>query len=94
MFEAKQMGALNIGFSQNILKDNGTLRFSVRDIFHTQGFRAISKYGNVDVNIQEKNDSRVATIGFTYRFSKGKVNGPKKRANSSGDEQSRVGGGN
>lgn len=94
VFEAKPMGALNIGFSQNILKDKGTLRFTVRDILYTQGFRAISKYGNVDVNINENNDSRVATIGFTYRFSKGKVNGPKRRGNSSNDEQSRVGGGN
>jgi hypothetical protein len=94
VFEAKPMGALNVGFSQNILKDKGTLRLTVRDVFYTQGFRATSKYGNVDVNIQEKNDSRVATIGFTYRFSKGKVNGPKKRANSSSDEQNRVGGGN
>jgi outer membrane receptor protein involved in Fe transport len=94
VFEAKQMGALNVGLSQNIWKDKGTLRLTVRDILYTQKFRAISKYGNVDVNISERNDSRVATLGFTYRFSKGKANGPKKRANSSSDEQNRVGGGN
>lgn len=94
VFEAKSMGALNIGFSQQILNDKGTIRFSVRDILYTQGFRATSKYGDVDVNINEKNDSRVATIGFTYRFSKGKVNGPKRRASSANDEQNRVGGGN
>ena len=94
VFQAKSMGALNLGFSQNILKDKATIRLTARDILYTQGFRAISKYGNVDVNINEKNDSRVVTLGFTYRFSKGKVNGPKKRANSSSDEQSRVGGGN
>jgi iron complex outermembrane receptor protein len=94
VFEAKPMGALNIGFSQQIFKDKGTVRFTVRDVFYTQGFRAISKYGDVDVNISEKNDSRVATIGFTYRFSKGKVNGPKRRNNSANDEQNRVGGSN
>ena len=88
------MVALNIGFSQTIMKEKATIRFTVRDILYTQGFRAISKYGDVDVVINERNDSRVATIGFTYRFSKGKVNGPKKRAASSTDEQSRVGGGN
>ena len=94
VFEAKSMGALNIGFSQTIMKEKATIRFTVRDILYTQGFRATSKYGDVDVVINERNDSRVATIGFTYRFSKGKVNGPKKRAASSTDEQSRVGGGN
>ena len=94
VFEGRPMGALNIGFSQQLLQDKATLRFTVRDIFLTQQFRAISKYGEVDVNIQERNDSRVATIGFTYRFSKGKVNGPKRRGSSANDEQNRVGGGN
>jgi hypothetical protein len=95
VFQAKSMGALSLGFSQQILKEKGTLRFNIRDIFYTQGFRAISKYGDVDANIQEKGDSRVLTIGFTYRFSKGKMNGgAKKRASSANDEQNRVGGGN
>ena len=94
VFEAKAMGALNAGLSQQIFKDKGTLRLNIRDIFYTQGFRAISKYGEVDATINERNDSRVVTIGFSYRFSKGKVNGPKRRSNSSSDEQNRVGAGN
>lgn len=95
IFQARQMGALNAGFSQTILKEKGTLRLNVRDIFFTQQFNGSSKYGDVDAAFQERNDSRVVTIGFTYRFSKGKINGgPKKRAASSSDEQNRVGGGN
>jgi hypothetical protein len=47
----------------------------------------------VDVNINERGDSRVVNLGFSYRFSKGKMNGtPKRRASSASDEQSRVGG--
>jgi outer membrane receptor protein involved in Fe transport len=95
IFQAKQMGALNAGFSQTIMKEKATLRLNVRDIFLSQKFSGSSKYGNVDAAFQERNDSRVVTIGFTYRFSKGKMNGgPKKRAASSTDEQSRVGGSN
>jgi hypothetical protein len=64
----------------------------VRDIFYTQRFRAISKYGNVDAAFQERSDTRVASINFSYRFSKGKLNGtPKQRSGSASDEQNRVG---
>jgi outer membrane receptor protein involved in Fe transport len=94
VFQAKPVGGLNIGFSQQMFKGSGTLRFTVRDIFWTQGFKAVSKYGTVDVKIRERGDSRVANIGFTWRFNKGKMNGgPKKRNSSAADEQSRVGGG-
>jgi hypothetical protein len=65
----------------------------VRDIFYTQQFRAVSKYANVDAAFQERGDSRQVSLNFTYRFSKGKINGtPKRRAGSASEEQNRVGG--
>lgn len=90
------VGMLAIGVSQQILKGNGTLRLNIRDVLNTQEFKASSKYGMVDAAFQEKHDTRVINIGFTYRFNKGKMNaGPKKRnGGSAGDEQSRVGGSN
>jgi len=93
VFLTKPMGGLNLGFSQQVIKGKGTIRLSVNDLLWTQKFRAISKYGTVDVNIKERGDSRVVNLGFSYRFSKGKMNGaPKRRASSAADEQSRVGG--
>lgn len=93
VFVTKSMGGLNLGFSQQVIKGKGTVRLSVNDVLWSQKFRAISKYGTVDVKINEKGDSRVVNLGFTYRFSKGKMNGtPKRRASSASDEQSRVGG--
>ncbi len=96
VFEAKPMGSLSLGFTQQVLKGKGTLRLNVRDVFYTQGFKASSKYGTVDVKIRERGDSRVVNLGFTYRFNKGKMNGgPKRRGSSANDEQNRVGvGGN
>ncbi|HVK96888.1 MAG TPA: TonB-dependent receptor, partial [Flavisolibacter sp.] len=89
------MGMLSAGFSQQVLKNLGTIRLTVRDIFLTQKTDATIKYGNVDASFQEVRDSRVLNIGFTYRFSKGKINGQKKRTNgSASEEQNRVGVGN
>ncbi len=92
----KPMGGVSAGFSQKILKDKGTLRLNVRDIFRTQRFRAVSQYGNVDAAFQNSWDSRQLSVGFTYRFAKGKVeNKPSRKTGGADDEQSRVGkGGN
>jgi iron complex outermembrane recepter protein len=95
VIQGKSMGMLSAGISKEIFQKKATIRLNVRDIFYTQGFRGISKYSNIDAKFTETRDSRVVNLGFTYRFSKGKMNGaPKRRASSSSDEQSRIGGGN
>jgi hypothetical protein len=91
----KPMGMLSAGFSKQVMKNKGTLRLNVRDIFLSQKTRAKSNYGNVDASFQEARDSRVVNLGFTYRFSKGKINNQRKRTTgSASDEQNRVGVGN
>lgn len=93
VLQTKPFGQVSLGLGKQIMKNKGTLRLNVRDVFYTQQFRAVSKYANVDAAFQERGDSRVVNINFTYRFSKGKINGtPKRRAGSASDEQNRVGG--
>jgi iron complex outermembrane recepter protein len=94
VIKARPVGMMSIGYSQQVMKGKGTLRFNLRDVFYSQGFRASTKYGMVDAGFEERRDSRVLNVGFTYRFSKGKLNSNQKRRNgSASDEQSRVGGG-
>jgi outer membrane receptor protein involved in Fe transport len=92
----RSMGMLSMGIGKQVMKNQGTIRLNVRDVLFTQRTRAEAKYGNVDARFQETRDSRVLNVAFTYRFTKGKMNGGnKKRTNgSASDEQSRVGGGN
>jgi outer membrane receptor protein involved in Fe transport len=86
-------GMLNVGVGKQVLKNNGSLRLNVRDVLNTMKVKARAEYGNVDANFQEMRESRVVNLSFTYRFSKGKMNGgPKKRNNgSANEEQNRVG---
>jgi outer membrane receptor protein involved in Fe transport len=91
----KPMGMVSMGVSKQVLKNKGSVKLNVRDIFFTQRFSASSKYGNVDVAFQNQNDSRVVSLSFSYRFSKGKVNGgPKRRTGGADEESNRVGTGN
>ena len=91
----RSMGAINVGFTKQVLKNKGTIRLVVRDILYTQQFRGYSRYQNVDVTIRQARDSRVVNLSFTYRFSKGKTAAQRKRGGAN-EEQNRVsiGGGN
>jgi iron complex outermembrane recepter protein len=91
----KPMGMMSAGISKTVFANKGTIRAGLRDIFLSQKMTASSKYKNVDMTFTEIRDSRVFNLGFSYRFSKGKVSQAKKRTNgSASEEQNRAGGGN
>ena len=86
------LGFMGLGLSKQVMKGQGSLRLAVRDIFHSQRFRAINKYGDVDFRAQQTAETRVVSLAFSYRFSKGKKIAPVKRTiGSAGEEQERVG---
>ncbi|MDB5196528.1 MAG: hypothetical protein JWP88_899 [Flaviaesturariibacter sp.] len=92
VMRTKAMGFMNVGLSQQVMQGKGTLRFTVRDIFYSQRSRGESRYGNVDFRFTDINESRIASLGFSYRFSKGKKIAPTKRtAGSANEEQERIG---
>ncbi len=91
----KQMAQVNAGFSKQVLKNQGSIRLNVRDIFAGGVFKGYSKYGTVDANFRNVNDSRAASLTFTYRFNKGKLKASSSKRNSgASDEQNRVKSGN
>ncbi|MBC7904965.1 MAG: TonB-dependent receptor [Gemmatimonadaceae bacterium] len=91
VFKIKPVGVFTAGLSKQIMKNQGTVRLTFRDIFYTLRQNTVINYGNVDVAFQAVRDSRVISIGFSYRFSKGKAAAQKKKsAGSAGDEQERI----
>ncbi|MEQ1798587.1 MAG: TonB-dependent receptor [Lacibacter sp.] len=91
VFNIQPLGELNFGVSKPVLKNKATIRLSVRDILWTQAAKGEIKYGLVDARFQQRRDSRTVGMTFTYRFSKGKINGNgRRKAGGAGDEQNRV----
>ena len=88
VFVIQSFGVVNMGISKQIFKGKGTLRFSGRDVFLTQKIKGRVKYSNIDAAFQQQRDSRQAAIGFTYRFSKGKMNNQQKRRTGGASEES------
>ncbi len=89
--QTSPIGMVAAGFSKQILNKKGSIRVNVRDIFYTVQQKATIRYGNVDAYIQERRDTRALSVGFTYRFSKGKAGAQRKRTGgSAADEETRI----
>lgn len=91
VFKIQGLGAMNMAFSKQVMKGKGTFRLNFRDIFWTQRAKGTIRYSNIDASFQQFRDSRQIALGFTYRFSKGKMgNAPKRKTGGADDEKSRV----
>ena len=91
----KQMSQINAGFSKQVLKNKGSVRLNIRDIFMGGVAKGYSKYGTVDLQFVNVNDSRAVSLAFTWRFNKGKLKaGSTKKDGGASDEQGRVKAGN
>jgi iron complex outermembrane receptor protein len=91
----KPMSQVNAAFSKQVLKNKGSVRVNFRDIFMGGIARGYSKYGTVDAQFVNTNDSRAVSVAFTYRFNKGKLKaGSNRKTNGASDETERVKAGN
>jgi iron complex outermembrane recepter protein len=91
----RPVAQVNAGFSKQVMNNKGSIRFNVRDIFAMGVFKGYSKYSNVDAQFRDVNDSRAASVSFTWRFNKGKLKaGSSRKTNGASDEQNRVKAGN
>lgn len=85
-------GQLSAGVSKQILKNKGTLKFSVRDILYTQVMAGWTDFQQSREYFKLTRDTRVATLSFTWRFGK-PIKGSNRKTGSSSDEiKERVGG--
>jgi outer membrane receptor protein involved in Fe transport len=89
------MGAASAGVSKQILKQQGSLKLSVRDMFYTQFPKGDINFQNTRAHFENRRDSRVLNLAFSYRFGK-PIKDQRQRKNGGVDEQNRVkvGGGN
>ena len=83
--------SLSTGVQKTILKNKGTLRFNISDIFWTNLPKAVITYNNYIEKWRAYRESRVANLAFTYRFGNNKVQAARKRATASEEERQRAG---
>ena len=79
---------MNLAFSKDILKDKGTLSFTVNDVFNSRKRINALRLPNVNSDMEMQWRERQLTLSFTYRFNKQKGDKEKlqKRENDSGGD--------
>jgi iron complex outermembrane recepter protein len=90
----KSLGQMTAGVQKQILKNKGTLKFNVNDIFNTRNARGEINFQNTEARFRQYSDNRTATVSFTYRFGKPIKGLQKRKTGGAGTEQNRVKGAN
>lgn len=86
-------GSLDFGISKQILKGNGSLKLSVRDITYFQNYSGFATFQNSYEPFTIKWDSRVARLNFSWRFGKS-MKAITRSEGGAADEINRAGSGN
>lgn len=78
------------GVQKTILKNKGTLRFNISDIFWTNLPKAVITYDNYIEKWHAYRETRVANLTFSYRFGNNKVQAARRRTTASEEERQRA----
>ena len=82
---------LGAGVQKLVLKNKGTIRFNISDIFWTNLPKAVITYNNYIEKWHAYRESRVANLTFSYRFGNNKVQAARRRTTASEEERQRAG---
>lgn len=87
----KQIWFVSFGYQAKILKNKGTIRLGLTDMFFSNQITADVTFTDYRENFLVKRETRVATIAFTYRFGSAQFSA-RRRAGGAEDLKQRVGG--
>jgi len=88
----KPQWGLSAGVQKTVLKNKGTVRFNITDIFWTNRPRATITYPDVYIEKWHAyRETRVANLNFTWRFGNNKVQAARRRTTASEEERQRAG---
>jgi hypothetical protein len=85
------VGQTTTAVAKQILKEKGTLKLGLRDIFYTQQIKGTIDFQQTQASFHNTRDSRQLSLTFTYRFGK-VVKGAQTNRHAGGadDESSRL----
>jgi iron complex outermembrane recepter protein len=88
---SKPQGSFDMGIQKKILKDQGSLKLNVTDIFHTAPWRSFSdKIPGLVINGRGYWESQQVKLNFNYRFGNSNVKGAANRKTGLEDEKNRI----
>jgi outer membrane receptor protein involved in Fe transport len=85
----KSNSQIDLGMQKNILKDNGTLRLAVTDIFWANRINTDGQLNNLLLHTTFRGESRQVRLNFSYRFGNNKIKAKASRETGLQNESER-----
>jgi outer membrane receptor protein involved in Fe transport len=89
IYRYEHLSEIDLGVKTNVLKGKGTVRLTANDIFNTFTYRVNINYLDQQSYFYHKNESRLATLSFSYRMGKD-VKAARSRNTASEEEKQRA----
>ncbi|MCO6477867.1 MAG: TonB-dependent receptor [Phaeodactylibacter sp.] len=93
-FEMDAMWSMDAGIQKKVLAGRGNIRLAVSDIFKTNEWHGVSRFGALDLDVGGGWDSRRFRVNFSYLLGNDQVKGARRRNTGLEEEQNRVKSGN
>jgi hypothetical protein len=90
-FKSKEMYGIDAGLLRTILKEKGTIKVAVSDIFKTMQWGGTSNFASQYIKTGGGWESRLLKLNFTYRFGSNEIKASRQRKSGVEDENKRVG---
>ncbi len=89
-FRTNRMWSVDMGVQKKILNDNGTLKLSLSDAFHTQRWSGVTQFGGLYMEANGGWESQRVTLKFNYRFGNQQMQDIRAHKGGSDDETKRI----
>jgi len=89
LFHIRSQYGFDAGISKSFAEKKANLKFSVSDVFNTRKQNLTVRQGNLNFDVFQKNETRVARLTFTYNFGNSKIQARRHKSGAD-DEKSRV----
>ncbi len=91
VYQQQSFWSMNAGVSKEVLKNKGSLKLNIKDLFNTQTVKYNVAYQNINSSYRNKAETRIINLSFSYRFGNSRVKAVKSRKTGIEDEKSRMG---
>jgi hypothetical protein len=88
IFYGRPFQNVDIGFSKSILNNQGTLKFTITDVFNQ--LNSISEIAVINHVIDRKNETRYFRLNFSYKFGNNNVKKSRNRQTGLSSENRRI----
>ena len=90
LFVIKPQGSLDFGFSRRLFDNKASIKIGVSDVFRTRNSRVLIDQDDINLVVDQRNDTRRVSVNFNYRFGNQKVKGARKRRTAAEEESGRI----